>query len=52
MTIDVGGTTDDVGTILGGWRRVGIPKTEHTLKRLGIILGVGGELVYPTRSTP
>ena len=31
--------------------RVGLPNKEHTLKRLGIILGVGRELVYPTWST-
>ena len=44
------GTTDDVRTILG----VGgeLVYTEHTLNRLGIILVVRGELVYPTRSTP
>ena len=47
-----GAHPEDVGDHIGVWRRAGLPNMEHTLKRLGIILGVGGELVYPTRSTP
>ena len=47
-----GAHPEEAGGHIGDWRRAGIPNTEHTLKRLGVILGVVGELGYPTRSTP
>ena len=47
-----GAHPEEAGGHIGGQRRAGIPNTEHALKRLGVILGVGGELVYPKRSTP